>query len=357
MFKSKTLFIVGAGASCEAGLPSGEDLKGKIASLLDIRFEDGYQQNAGDLQISDALREAAKVDDPDRININPYLEKAWRIRDVVPTAAISIDNFLDAHRGDKKMELCGKLGIVRSILQAERGSKLSPLSSGDDKFNLRTLSGSWYLSFLQMLTENVHRSEVEDIFDNVSFITFNYDRCIEQFIPQALSEYYDLPMADAYRIASTLTIFHPYGQVGKLPWQDHSRAVPFGSDRGNLLALTSEIKTFSEGLHDNLMLRHIHHAVSEAQTIVFLGFAFHPMNMSILKPDEYSNEKRVFSTSFGLSSSDQSVIEDDIFEMLYHGDVSYSERMALKPEMASLKCGDFFRHFFRSLSAAAPSEE
>ncbi len=34
MFKSKTLFIVGAGASAEAGLPIGRELKVKIRDKL-----------------------------------------------------------------------------------------------------------------------------------------------------------------------------------------------------------------------------------------------------------------------------------------------------------------------------------
>lgn len=60
MFKSKTVFIVGAGASCEAGLPSGDTLKERIAELLDIRFNDwGSDQISGDRRIVKALREAA----------------------------------------------------------------------------------------------------------------------------------------------------------------------------------------------------------------------------------------------------------------------------------------------------------
>jgi len=41
MFKSKTLFVVGAGASQEAGLPTGTELKSIIAEKLDITFDHG----------------------------------------------------------------------------------------------------------------------------------------------------------------------------------------------------------------------------------------------------------------------------------------------------------------------------
>ena len=41
MFTQKTLFVVGAGASLELGLPSGDVLKGTIAKKLDFDVEFG----------------------------------------------------------------------------------------------------------------------------------------------------------------------------------------------------------------------------------------------------------------------------------------------------------------------------
>jgi hypothetical protein len=36
MFKSKTVFVIGAGASKEAGLPTGEELKKSISTLFNV---------------------------------------------------------------------------------------------------------------------------------------------------------------------------------------------------------------------------------------------------------------------------------------------------------------------------------
>ena len=44
MFKSKTVFIVGAGASAEVGLPVGSALKSDIANILQIEEAPGYCQ-------------------------------------------------------------------------------------------------------------------------------------------------------------------------------------------------------------------------------------------------------------------------------------------------------------------------
>lgn len=121
MKNKKLTLIVGAGASKELGLPVGSELKQKIASLLDIRF-DFNQQKSGDYQIRSALESAVRQPDG-RGDINPHLHAAWRIRDAMPQA-ISINNFIDNHQGDEKIELCGKLAIVKSILDAEKSSKI-----------------------------------------------------------------------------------------------------------------------------------------------------------------------------------------------------------------------------------------
>lgn len=344
--------IVGAGASCEAGLPSGDALKGRIASLLDIRFEDGWNQNSGDHQITQAFRDFSSSNG-ERGDINALLHKAWRIRDVVPAAAISIDNFLDAHRGDTQMELCGKLAIVKAILDAEKGSKLRDAERGMARFVLRDLVDTWYVGFFQMLTENVARADVADVFANVSIVTFNYDRCIERFLVQALTEYYEIEELESQRIIGKLTIHHPYGMVGALPWQDRQNGVAFGYSNTSLLNTSKQIKTFTEGLDDESLLSAIHQTVREAETVIFLGFAFHPSNMALLTPGGPCSAKRVFATTLGLSKADEQVIQNDIYRMLGIEFASDKLRQNMGPFMANLTGGEFFKQYFRSLSASA----
>lgn len=117
MFKSKIVFILGAGASNEIGLPLGTDLKHFIADKLDIRFPDGYKQESGSYKIMDAVsKHSMKIENIDNTfstNVNDYLHQAWLIRDGMPQA-ISIDNYIDARRGNKMLELCGKLAVVGS---------------------------------------------------------------------------------------------------------------------------------------------------------------------------------------------------------------------------------------------------
>lgn len=356
MFKSKTVFIVGAGASCEAGLPSGEALKTEIANRLDIRFGDyGNTLKSGDIGIIEALREASRLEGTGG-DINRYLPDCWRISEVVPTASISIDNFIDAHRGNKSIELCGKLGIVKSILDAERVSKLAGTADDPERFSLKGLAGSWYLSLLQMLTEGVARDDINSLSNNVSIITFNYDRCIERFLVQGVADYYAVEVQVAQDVVKSIPIHHPYGSLGPLPWQSQHGYTQFGSKRADLLNVASKIKTFTEGMDDDEELVAMQSLIADADTIVFLGFAFHPLNMELLTSHRNASATRIFATSLGLSKSDETVISEDIIRLLGKDNLPYMEQMQLQPEMEKLTCGLFFKHFFRSLTAPAPVE-
>ena len=122
MPRKKTVIVVGAGASVEAGFPTSTKLKEQIAALLDIKFgRGGTKKISGDDLITEALRRTQQKSGSG--DINPYLHAGWEIRDGLPQA-VSIDSFIDARQGNKLIELCGKLAIVRAILEAEKRSRL-----------------------------------------------------------------------------------------------------------------------------------------------------------------------------------------------------------------------------------------
>jgi hypothetical protein len=158
----KFVYIVGAGASKEAQLPLGAELKGEIARLLDIRFADGYHLSSGDELIAAAVRGHLKSLDPPERDINPHLHACWHIRDAMPQA-ISIDNFIDSQFGDARIELCGKLGIARAILRAERQSLMAFDPSQPDRApNLMRLEQTWFNKLFQLITENCRKADLEE---------------------------------------------------------------------------------------------------------------------------------------------------------------------------------------------------
>src|SRR5260370_11688061 len=113
----QTLFVIGAGASQEVGLPIGRDLTKQIAKLLTFDF-DHTGLKSGDAEMVDGMRGAIDSD-----QLRDYTIVANQMREAMPTVT-SIDDYIDNHNGNRAIELLGKLAITRAILAAEKSSKL-----------------------------------------------------------------------------------------------------------------------------------------------------------------------------------------------------------------------------------------
>lgn len=342
-----TVFVIRAGASKEANLPTGYELKSQIAQLLDMRFDNfGHHLEHGDPLIVDALRIHVRQTDDASNDINPYLQQAWRIRDALPQA-ISIDNFIDAHRDNDKIALCGKLAIVRSILDAEEKSRLFfEKKRIDSTINFKSLEKTWYISFFQLLTENCGKNDLEKRFKTITLIIFNYDRCIEHFIYHSLQNYYGISEGQAAELVKEINIYHPYGNVGTLPWAKGT--VEFGArlNSNQLLELSQKIKTFTEGTDpESSEISEIRRHMSSANKVAFIGFAFHKLNMQLITPEKDSIKttpsNSCFATTHGISDSDKEVVAQQI-EKLFHS--------TIHTRMANLTCAEFFIEYWRSLS-------
>ena len=187
----QTLFIVGAGASKEVDLPVGDELKQSISNLLDIKSEFGRVVNA-DKFIIRVLDIYQNYDGVPQANYKDYMKAINHIHRAMPQA-ISIDNFIDTHSENKCIEFCGKLAIVRSILLAERESKLYfDKSNINSKINFDKLKDTWFSRFFMLLTENCKISDLPQRLKSNTFIIFNYDRCIEHFLYYSIQNYYGI---------------------------------------------------------------------------------------------------------------------------------------------------------------------
>ena len=344
MFRRKTLFVIGAGASCEAGLPSGHTLKGVIANMLNMS---GIK--VGDRHVRAALRRRAAVCGGP-LSYNYLLAAADAIREGMPLA-ISIDNLLDAHQGDQAIELCGKVAIAKAVLGAEQNSLLYNPDPGSS-FDIGRLAGTWYVRFAQLLMEDVRSWDISKAIENVSIITFNYDRCVEHFLRQAFMTYYRIESSEAEELVGSIPIKHPYGQVGRLDWQVGEEGVGFGRpEAADLLRLSQQIRTFTERVEDEAALAGLHDLVEQAETIVFLGFAFHRQNLQLLTlpPKPFQERKRLFGTALGISNSDLSVITSEVGGMfpIMRNHNAYG----VSPlEASAVGCHDFLAAYGRTLT-------
>ncbi|WP_027159932.1 hypothetical protein [Methylobacter luteus] len=349
-----TVFVIGAGASKEANLPTGYELKKEISKILDIRYDDfGHRLDSGDYKIIGALDVLARQPNNRKGDISPYLCHAWHIRDALPQA-ISIDNFIDAHRDNDKIALCGKLAIVRSILAAEKKSLLYfKQERSESNINFSALENTWYIPFFQLLTENCTKDDLKERFKTITLIIFNYDRCIEHFLFCALQNYYKISEPEAAELVRSINIYHPYGNVGTLPMDNRGDGMMFGESPSaeNLLRLAQKIKTFTEGTDpESSEITAIRKRMTMATRLVFMGFAFHKLNMQLIAPG-YTDDHgilniRCFATTLGISYSDREVIMHQINDLYSNA----SNHVSISTLMTDGYCGEFLKEYWRSLS-------
>ncbi|MEY9590849.1 hypothetical protein ABIA06_003140 [Bradyrhizobium yuanmingense] len=81
----------------------------------------------------------------------------------------------------------GKMAIVGQILEAERNSELA-ISRETGRLDVDHVDGRWLSEWLSMALSGIQRSKLGTMFDRVTFINFNYDRCIEHYLYWVLQE-------------------------------------------------------------------------------------------------------------------------------------------------------------------------
>lgn len=351
MFRAKTVLVIGAGASVEVGLPMGPELLKQIVKLTHITFEH-YTQKGGDTAILTALKlilnEGGEV-----TKINQHLHAAWQMSESA-MQAMSIDNVIDALE-DPQVELVGKLGIVRAILKAEAASPVfKRVENMPDTLDLLKFGDTWYSSLTKLLTENVRKSQVTDIFENLEIVNFNYDRCLEQYLPFSLGSYYGLKPDAIREIMGGLKIHRPYGVAGRLPWQKgDAPSVGFGEGSPQQLAdVAQQVRTFTERVEEGDELASMRATMAGADRVVFLGFAFHRQNVELIA-QKMQDHSEIVSTAYQISKSDKSVIEDELGKAFEHEFAMHDTRI----QLADMTCAQLFKEYWRTLTAEKGDHE
>ena len=337
MSSKKTVIVVGAGASREAGLPTNDQLKKTIVRDLDIRFD--IRQISGDRTIASALDTCG--------GINRYLPACWRIRDALPQA-MSIDHFINAHQGNRDIELSGKLAIAKSILKAERNSLLYINQPNmNNNFNFASIEKTWLNAFWQRISENCQAEGLRKRLSSIVLIIFNYDRCVEHFLYQSIQNYYGLGPEEAASLVTTMEIYHPYGVVGSLPWTHGLDRMEFGATPNYqaLARIAAQIKTFAEGMDpEESDIEKIRDHMKTTDTLVFLGFAYHRQNLELLKLPKSRPERmiRCYGTTFGISDADLEEIKSELLDLC--------GAWLVRNEEKNLTCRDFWDTYRKALS-------
>jgi len=365
----RTVFVIGAGANTEIGMPSGDELKTKIANIL--KFTETERGTlSGDDTISYALELYSQTHGlPNVYKLNELINTAMDISKAMPLS-ISIDNFIDARRGDQEIAFCGKLAIVSTIFEAEYNCALSVInnkivqdeiakgfintSTIEDAIDAETemLNRSWYPLLFQKITEGCSIEELADRLNYISFIIFNYDRCFEYFMYLSLIVYYNISHDRAREIVQQLHINHPYGTVGEL-WNDMGN-LTFGETPNprQLISLAQNIKTFTESRdQEKDSSNRIQYLVERADRIIFLGFAYYEQNLDVLFKHPgalyvldgvpISENITCYGTGYGISDNDLDRLRETL----------RSKCKIIKDcDISQMTCSQFFRDFWYRLT-------
>ncbi len=282
MITTPTVFVLGAGASMPYGFPSGKQLKDEML--------------------------AGPEPQPSFTNCHPAFEQQFKFgfrtfrNELRHSAQSSVDAFLE-HRSD--MLNIGKASIAYYLIRCETMDLLfSP-------------NGPWYDRLLERMD-----TPFEDFDKNlVSFVTFNYDRSLEQFLFTALKHRYGKSDIEVAGKLSTIPVVHVHGQLGYLEWQNDpekigKRAYVSDTRWESINTVKNGIKIISETTDRSDELSRAHELLRQAEKVFFLGFGYHDTNMRrLLVPfkngDTYDyRNKWVGGTCFGLTDAQICMIRD-----------------------------------------------
>lgn len=335
-----TAIILGAGSSKVFGLPLGSELRTKIAKDLDIRFGDfGTSLESGSYQIVEALR---AINGPSG-DINPHRRAAVQISQAMALSG-SIDEYIERHSEDSLKADCAKLAICKSILEAERNSSIFVDPHRSDFVFSSQATNSWIAYFLRDLTRGFSKLDLKSAFKNITIINFNYDRCLEHFCFNWLQQLYELDHSEAADIVRSIVIYHPYGRIAPLPFENRQNHVPYGGqvDAIALVEMAKRIQTYSEAKTKDAELSNIIERLEDAKSLIFLGFGFHQQNLDLLSINMRHIEVSLdcYATIEGVSEPRWEVYKDRI---------SYAFKIPPHRELRARgfrgKCEDFWSEF------------
>lgn len=338
----KNVVVVGAGANVDFGLPVGNSLKEIISRKCASASGEKLNFRINDGQLSDAASLLCQGSGS-TLDIHRMRVAASAIEKSMPIAP-SIDNFLHTNRDFSEIVALGKMAIVAAIGEAERQSKLfvSP-HSRYNQLDFSLIAGSWLSGFSRILLSESTFEGFCAAIQNIHFVTFNYDRCIEQFFVNLARVYFPQHRTAPKIVLETLKVTHVYGSLGLFNVENSSIEFGFEIYPQDLTDRAGNIRIFTEGAGDEKLTEELLSTFVDAEVLMFLGFGFHRLNLGILPTVKMKNLSRLIFTNRGLSKDGLAILVSQLatkFEVPKHA--IYSEASS---------AADVFNEYSRFLSA------
>jgi hypothetical protein len=211
LIREPTVFVLGAGASEPYGLPLGPELRSNILQH--------YNSDAG-LTVH-------------LFNTTPFVRH-------------QIDSFVTALRYSGLSSVDAFLERRPEFMDIGKALMGIELLHGEVHDRLWQPANNW----LAYLYGYMVGGSLEEFSQNkVSFVTFNYDRCVEHFLFVSLKNSFGRPDEETAQVVKKFNVVHLHGRLGHLPWQAGKSAIEFGDnqiDVRKMNIVTKEIKVVHE---------------------------------------------------------------------------------------------------------------
>ncbi|MGV8898077.1 MAG: hypothetical protein ACOH2B_02365 [Burkholderiaceae bacterium] len=292
-----TTLVLGAGASMPYGFPSGVKLREWLCNPVALR----------DLQAKFYERDIA-------VFCETFLHSGM----------LSIDAFLarrGAHSlyqpyeevlmGQRTFSDIGKAAIALKLIECEKHDSL-----------FKVEEDHWY----QYLWANLADSLNTFGENNLSIITFNYDRSLEYYLLNTLQHAFGINEKHAADQLKKIPIIHVYGKLAELPNMcgdgvDNRFFKPDTRDSAFIDTAARGIKVIDEARNDDDVFGQARKYLSEAERICFLGFGFddanvHRLGIKNILTDRFKKSgfasPKIYATSIGQRDAERR----RIFELL-----------------------------------------
>lgn len=344
MISENTVFILGAGASVDSGFPTGEILVDRIWANVD-EHDSGSQNLLNKALVHHKIKSLSENNGTQNFTHKDAQDLLKKFAsDLKNSRTSSIDDFIHNTRDILDYTLIGKLAIIQEISRREKESNLfrqiekKDFSLGEQLY--RGLARNWYKSLWKTIYEEcTDIYELKESLSKITFITFNYDRSLEHQLFVSIKAMFQLNEDSIKTLLNqSLKIYHIYGQIGFLPWQNkkidtflsHNKNNTNESDIKNpyeplkdnfdqWLKLTSVIKTYMDidksspvqqannehFNHHNFNIQWVKKAILDAKKVFVFGFSFHSQNLILFNvpssDDQTSKfDVKISGTSLGL---------------------------------------------------------
>ncbi|MHB8483397.1 MAG: hypothetical protein ACYDBV_11795 [Nitrospiria bacterium] len=290
MFTKNTVLVLGAGASCHFGYPTGDDLISRILNSI----------------------QTVKIPGPglfpERTSM-PLISEIYTFKPLYDQLLfhdpLSIDSFLTQFSSNKPMLDAGKMIIVYEILQAE-----NPALFLRFKPNTGNRNENWYRFLINALISGATPQKLVEEELRLKVITFNYDLSLEYALYSRFENHLFLgPQAFPFLKKISENIVHIYGQVGQFEWNGGERKnEDYGKYKDEKAFIKADRhwkdKIFVIGQdRDNKVADNAAKAMqwlSDAEVVFFLGFGFNEDNINLLKLKESCEmANQIYCTNYG----------------------------------------------------------